>query len=108
MKQGVKKNYTEYLKQNVGNFVSKFFLVIYFIYAVAKFLFEPSCQDEARGTTIQYIVKGDLEHFTFTYEESVAVFCNKVIKVLLSHTLLIHNEIECMGKLKSLLLSKLA
>lgn len=34
MKQGVKKNYTEYLKQNVGNFVSKFFLVIYFIYAV--------------------------------------------------------------------------
>lgn len=82
--------------------------LIYFIYAVAKFLFEPSCQDEARGTTIQYIVKGDLEHFTFTYEESVAIFCNKVIKVLLSHTLLIQNEIECMGKLKSLLLSKLA
>ena len=81
--------------------------LIYFLYAVAKFFFEPSCQDSSRGTTIQYIVRGDLEGFKFTYNEDAALLFSKRMKSIMDYSISLSAENDSLQSMISCLLSKM-
>lgn len=81
--------------------------LVYFLYAVAKFFFEPSCQDSSRGTTIQYIVRGDLEGFKFTYNEDAALLFSNRMKAIMDYHISLSAENDSLKSFISCLLSKM-
>ena len=78
-----------------------------FFYCVLKFEFQGKFMGGSRGSSIPYIVRGDIADFEFVYnQDSIILFSVEVGKIL-SHIQLILKENDKLTELQSLLLAKM-
>jgi type I restriction enzyme S subunit len=78
-----------------------------FFYCVLKFEFQGKFLGGSRGSSIPYIVRGDIADFEFVYnQDSIILFSVEVGKIL-SHIQLILKENDKLTELQSLLLAKM-
>ena len=78
-----------------------------FFYCVLKFEFQGKFLGGSRGSSIPYIVRGDIADFEFVYnQDSIILFSVEVGKIL-SYIQLILKENEKLTELQSLLLAKM-
>lgn len=78
-----------------------------FFYCVLKFEFQGKFLGGSRGSSIPYIVRGDIADFEFVYnQDSIILFSVEVGKIL-SHIQLILKENYKLTELQSLLLAKM-
>lgn len=79
-----------------------------FLHCVLLFQFQPKYMGGSRGTSIPYIVRGNIEDFPVLYNEEFCQIFSKRIKVVFEYILLLQNENEKMNNLQLILLSKLS
>lgn len=83
-------------------------LSVYFLYFVLKSLFEPKYLGGSRGTSIPYIVKGDIADFSFYYNLNEVVKFEPLAKQVLILSILKDAENSTLTNTLTLLLSKLS
>lgn len=81
--------------------------LIYFLYYVMKTQFEPQYMGGSRGSSIPYIVKGDIEDFEFPFNEQVCESFSAKAKIILDNIFIQENENNKLTELQSLLLAKM-
>lgn len=81
--------------------------LIYFLYYVMKTLFEPQYMGGSRGSSIPYIVKGDIEEFEFPFNEQICESFSAKAKIILDNISIQENENNKLTELQSLLLAKM-
>lgn len=81
--------------------------LIYFSYYVMKTLFKPQYIGGSRGSSIPYIVKGDIEEFEFPFNEQVCESFSAIAKIILDNISIQENENNKLTELQSLLLAKM-
>lgn len=81
--------------------------LIYFLYYVMKTQFEPQYMGGSRGSSIPYIVKGDIEDFEFPFNEQVCKSFSAKAKIILDNISIQENENNKLTELQSLLLAKM-
>ena len=78
-----------------------------FLYCVLKFQFQNKYMGGSRGSSIPYIVRGDIADFEFVFNREVCRSFSKDIEQLLSYIQLVINENEKLTELQSLLLARM-
>lgn len=77
---------------------------ISFFYYTLKYLFQPIFSGGRHGSSIPYIVLGDLADFKFAYSNSVVKLFVNVVKSMFDEQLLRQSEIEALAKQRDELL----
>lgn len=81
--------------------------LIPFLYCVLKYQFEPTFMGGSRGSSIPYIVRGDIADFEFVYKKETCLsFSDNIGKILL-HIQIMEQENSKLSELQSLLLAKM-
>ncbi len=81
--------------------------LIPFLYCVLKYQFEPTFMGGSRGSSIPYIVRGDIADFEFVYKKETCLsFSDNIGKILL-HIQIMEQENSKLTELQSLLLAKM-
>lgn len=78
-----------------------------FFYYTLKCLFEPAFTGGTRGSSIPYIVLGDLADFSFAFNNLIKDKFINVVKPMFDEQLCRKNEIEQLNKLRDMLLPRL-
>ncbi len=78
-----------------------------FIYCVLRFEFQTKFMGGSRGSSIPYIVRGDISDFGFAYKEEKCKYFSLQMSKLLSQMQLIDEENFKLKELQSLLLAKM-
>ncbi len=78
-----------------------------FLYCVFKFSFEPQVTSKTRGSSIPYIVRGDISDFNIVYHSKHCSAFSEKITILINYQTHITNENAKLTSLHSLLLSKM-
>ncbi|MBP5401281.1 MAG: restriction endonuclease subunit S [Bacteroidales bacterium] len=78
-----------------------------FIYCVLKFQFQNKFMGGSRGSSIPYIVRGDIADFEFAFEENTSKSFSKGVFNLLTNTQLKIVENEILTELQKILLSRM-
>ncbi len=78
-----------------------------FIYCVLKFQFQNKFMGGSRGSSIPYIVRGDIADFEFAFEENTSKSFSKGMFNLLTNTQLKIVENEILTELQKILLSRM-
>lgn len=80
--------------------------LIYSIYAILKFSFEKK-SGGSRGTSIPYIVRGDIENFTFPYEKGVFCKFSREMKSFIAYLSQLAETTKKLEEMKNLSLSSM-
>ena len=81
--------------------------LIPFLYCVLKYQFEPTFMGGSRGSSIPYIVRGDIADFEFVYNKETCLLFSVIIGKILLHIQIMEQENSKLSELQSLLLSKM-
>lgn len=81
--------------------------LIPFLYCVLKYQFEPTFMGGSRGSSIPYIVRGDIADFEFVYNKETCLSFSVIIGKILLHIQIMEQENSILSELQSLLLAKM-
>ena len=81
--------------------------LIYCIYAILKCSFEKKFSGGSRGTSIPYIVRGDVENFTFPYEKDVFCKFSREMKSFIAYLSQLAETTKKLEEMKNLFLSSM-
>lgn len=79
-----------------------------YLYCVLKFSFENKFMGGSRGSSIPYIVRGDIADFPVIYNDEVSSKVSKQISVILNYEMQLLEEISTLSEIRETLLSKIA
>lgn len=79
--------------------------IVSFIYCVMKYGFEPKFMGGTRGSSIPYIVRGDIADFMFPYNSKICACFSIQIDKILTSTQLYSKEIEKLTEIQTIILS---
>ena len=81
--------------------------LIPFLYCVLRFEFQGQFMGGSRGSSIPYIVRGDIADFEFVYNENTCLIFSNVAQKILSYMQVKIAETEKLTEFQSLLLAKM-
>lgn len=81
--------------------------LIPFLYCVLKYQFEPTFMGGSRGSSIPYIVRGDIADFEFVYNKETCLSFSVIIGKILLHIQIMEQENSKLSELQTLLLAKM-
>jgi len=81
--------------------------LIPFLYCVLRFEFQSQYMGGSRGSSIPYIVRGDIADYEFVYNENTCLIFSNVAQMILSYMQVKIAETEKLTELQSLLLAKM-
>ena len=79
-----------------------------YLYCVLKFSFENKFMGGSRGSSIPYIVRGDIADFPVIYNDEVSSKVSKQISVILNYEMQLLEEISTLSEIRETLLSRIA